>query len=121
MDWRARRYYVATFSPEAKNMRIQILKLIGKGVTIHFNSGIPKQPDEVEERGRYMCIIGCKYGQSEMVEYELRKAERRDCYCFWKEIKRDTSKKYFDVLGREMPYRKCDIYPNKRCNRCMSC
>ena len=81
MDWRARKYYAVTFSPEAKDMRIRHLKLIGKGVTVHFNSGVPKQPDEVEERGRYLCVIGCEYDQAEAVEYELRKAERNDEYC----------------------------------------
>ena len=121
MDWRARKYYVATFSLESKDMRIRNLKLIGKGVTVHFNIGVPKQPDEVEERGQYLCVIGCNYYQSESVEYELRKAERNDDYCFWKEIKRDMSKKYFDVLGFEMPYRRCELNPNKRCNRCMNC
>lgn len=87
MDWRARKYYVVTFSPEAQDMRIRYLKLIGKGVTIHFNSGVPKQPDEIEERGQHLCVIGCAYDQAEAVEYELRKAERRDEYCSWKEIK----------------------------------
>ena len=86
MDWRARKYYVATFSSEAKKMRIRNLKLIGKGVTIHFNSGVPQQPDEVEERGKYLCVIGCRYDQYDAVEYELRKAERNDEYCIWKEI-----------------------------------
>lgn len=121
MDWRARKYYVATFSPEAKDMRIRYLKLIGNGVTIHFNSGVLKQPDEVEDRGRYLCVVGCKYDQAEAVEYELRKAERRDDYCFWKEIKQDLSKKYFDCCGNIMPFRRCDLDPNKICNRCMNC
>lgn len=121
MDWRARKYYVATFSPEAKDMRIRILKLIGKGITIHFNNGVPKQPDEYEERGRYQCVIGCMSNQAEAVEYELRKAERRDDYCIWKEIKQDLSKKYFDIYGNIIPFRRCDLNPNKRCDRCMNC
>lgn len=121
MDWRARKYYVATFSPEAKDMRVRNLKLIGKGVTIHFNSGVPQQPDEVEERGKYLCVIGCMYNQYDAVEYELRKAERNDDYCSWKEIKQDLSKKYFDCCGNIMPFRRCDLNPNKRCNRCMNC
>ena len=121
MDWRARRYYVATFSPETKDMRIRYLKLIGKGVTIHFNSGVPKQPDETEERGRYTCVIGCTLDQAEIIEYELRKAERKDYYCFWKEVKQDLSKKYFDKWGNVMPFRRCDFDPSKRCNRCMNC
>lgn len=123
MDWRGRKYYVARFSYDAYDMRMDILKNID-GVRLHsptqhdFNI---KLPDEIEPRGYYHVLIGCSINTSESVEYELRKAERRDDYCFRKEIKRDTSKKYFDVCGKEMPYRKCDINPNKRCNHCMDC
>lgn len=121
MDWRGRKYYVCTFSLEAVEHRVRNLKLIGNGVTIHFNTGVPRQPDEIEERGHYLCVIGCTYDQSEAVEYELRKSERNDYYCSWKEIKRDLSKKYFDYYGNIMPFRKCDLNPNKRCNYCMNC
>lgn len=92
MDWRLRKYYVATFSPETLNMRIAYIKLIGEGITIHFNNNISKQPDEAKERGRYQCVIGCTLDQCETVEAELRKAERNDYYCSWREIKRDRSK-----------------------------
>ena len=121
MDWRVRQYYAATFSPEARDMRIENLKLIGKGGTIHFNSGVPKQQDEIEERGRYQCVIGCVFDQASAVEYELRKAERNDDYCFWKEIKQDLSKKYLDIYGQIMPFRRCDLNPHKRCNHCGEC
>lgn len=76
MDWRSRKYYAATFSIEAQDMRIRHLKLIGNGVKIHFG------------RDTYLCIIGCNTDQCDAVEYELRKAERNDDYCMWKEIKR---------------------------------
>lgn len=121
MDWRARKYYAVTFSMEAQDMRVRNLKLIGKGITVHFGRDVPKQPDEIEERDTYLCVIGCNIDQCDAVEYELRKAERNDDYCMWKEIKRDLSKKYFDVLGNIMPFRRCDLNPNKRCNRCMNC
>ena len=49
MDWRGRKYYVCTFSLEAVEYRVRNLKLIGNGVTIHFNTGVPRQPDEIEE------------------------------------------------------------------------
>jgi hypothetical protein len=121
MDWRARNYYAVTFSPEAVNMRIRNLKLIGKGITVHFNSVVQKQPDEVEERGRYQCVVGCVCDQAEVVEHELRKAERNDDFCFWKEIERDLSTKCLDVLGNVIPFRRCDLDPAKRCNGCMNC
>lgn len=121
MDWRARKYYAATFSIEAQDMRVRNLKLIGKGVTVHFSRNIPKQPDEIEERDTYLCVIGCNVDQGNAVEYELRKAERNDDYCMWKEIKRDLSKKYLDVCGNIIPFRRCDLNPNKRCNHCMDC
>lgn len=121
MDWRARKYYVASFSPEARNMRLETIKCIGKGIKIHFHNPVPKQPDEVEERGNYECVIGCNYGQAEAIEYELRKAEHNDGYCLWKEVKRDLSKKYLDIYGQIMPFRRCDLNPMKRCNHCGDC
>lgn len=120
MDWRGRKYYCVSFDWSSKDMRIEYLKLID-GIRIHPYKNVPKQPDEIEERGHYQFLIGVPSDCSESVEYEFRKAERRDGWCNWKEIKRDVSKKYFDVLGFEMPYRRCDLNPRKRCNRCMNC
>lgn len=123
MDWRGRKYYVARFSYDAYYMRINILKNID-GIKLHsppqhdFNI---KLSDEKEARGYYQVLIGCNNDLYERVEYELRKAEQKDSYSCWKEIKQDTSKKYFDTYDQEMPYRKCDINPNKRCNHCMNC
>ena len=125
MDWRGRKYYIANFSCEAYDMRINILKNI-EGIRLHCppqnHNSQTKLSDELERRGCYHVLIGCKFEDSEFVEHELRKADRNDKYgCSWKEIKRDISKKYFDINGQEMPYRRCDINPNKRCNHCMDC
>ena len=124
MDWRGRRYYVVRFSPEAYDMRIDILKNV-YGASLHcsipdnFNT---KYPDEKEVRGYYQILIGCREDQREGIELELRRAESRDGkYTFWKEIQRDYSKKHLDINGQKMSYRKCDIKPNKRCNHCMDC
>jgi hypothetical protein len=120
MDWRGRKYYCVSFDWQSSDMRLDILKLIGK-VKVRPYQNIPKQADELEERGHYQFMLGVPINCSDAVEYELRKAERNDDYCTWKEIKRDMSKKYFDVLGFEMPYRRCDLNPRKRCNHCMNC
>lgn len=123
MDWRGRKYYIANFSPESYDMRIEILKNID-GIKLHnptkHNFNI-KLPDEKELRGNYHVLIGCKIDVKDIIEFELRKAERLDKHSRWKEIQRDVSKKYFDIYGQEMPYRKCDLNPNKRCNHCMDC
>jgi len=123
MDWRGRKYYVARFSSDAYSMRIGILKNIDS-VRLHCPAQSDYKiriSDEVEPRGYYQILIGCKLEDSEIVEYELRKAERNDSCSDWKEIKRDMSTKYLDVCGNEMPYKKCDINPGKRCNHCMDC
>ena len=117
MDWRGRKYYCVSFDWCSVDMRLNILKLID-GIKIRTYQGVPKQPDEIEERGHYQFLIGISIDGCDAVEYELRKAERNDGWCDWK---RDVSKKYFDVLGFEMPYRRCEFNPRKRCNRCMNC
>ena len=121
MDWRGRCYYTVSFDRCSYDMRTEILKNISS-VKLHSYRKVEKQPDEVEPRMySYHWLIGCNHNDKEAVEYELRKAERNDYWCKWKEIKRDTSKKYFDIYGQQMPYRKCDINPRKRCNHCGDC
>lgn len=88
MDWRNRKYYCVSFSLEAVNMRLEIIKIIPT-VKIRMGREVPKQPDELEERGRYDYLISVLSDEASCLEYELRKAEVRDGYCKWKEIKRN--------------------------------
>lgn len=90
MDWRNRKYYIARFSLESYDMRVQLFKNI-PGVRLHNPAKYhdAKLPDEKEARGYYQFLIGCRDDISDLVEYELRKAKRRDMYSWWKEIERD--------------------------------
>lgn len=109
MDWRNRKYYVASFSPDSYEMRIRILKNI-EGVKLNPSTNHKintKFPDEKEPRSYYHVLIGCKTDLNLIVEFELRKAERNDWCSSWKEIQRDINKKYFNIYGQKMPYRKC--------------
>lgn len=90
MDWRNRKYYCVSFCWSSIDMRIDILKTIG-AVNIYPYKCIPKQTDEMEERGHYQYLLGVPSEYSEAVEYELRKAKRNDDWCKWKEIKRNIS------------------------------
>lgn len=88
MDWRDRKYYVASFSPEAYDMRMEILKSI-EGVKLHPSTNHKintKFSDEKELRGSYHVLIGCKADIKDIVEFELRKAERNDWWAKWKEV-----------------------------------
>ena len=99
MDWRDRKYYVVRFSPDSYDMRIRILKNI-EGVKLYPSTNHKintKFPDEKEPRGYYHVLIGCKTDIKDIVEFELRKAERNDWWVKWKEVQR------------------------KRCNHCMDC
>ena len=49
---------------------------------------VEKQTDEKDARGLYQCLIGVPAESSDAVEYELRKAERNDDWCKWKEVQR---------------------------------
>lgn len=85
MDWRNRKYYCASFSLEAVNMRLEIIKTIPT-VKIHMGREVPKQADESTSRGYYDYLISVSSDESLELEYELKKAERRDSFCRWKEI-----------------------------------
>ena len=91
MDWRNRKYYVVTFAYDARDMRIRTLKLIN-GFRIHPYKDVPQQTDETELRGHYQFIISVPSEDAEAVEHELRKAERRDDFCCWKEVQRKRKK-----------------------------
>ncbi|NMA31412.1 MAG: DNA adenine methylase [Candidatus Methanofastidiosa archaeon] len=81
------------------DMRIRILKNI-EGVKLYSSTNHKintKFPDEKEPRGYYHVLIGCKTDIKDIVEFELRKAERNDWWVKWKEVQR------------------------KRCNHCMDC
>lgn len=122
MDWRGRKYYCVSFDWRSMDMRIEYLKLID-GIRIHPYRNIPKQPDEVEERGFYQFLISTPIDCSEAVEYEFRKAERNDRYCSWKEIKRDLSKKYLDCcrnIGYEEELLTEKEFIEEYCHNCSS-
>ena len=65
--------YKVRFSEEAKDYRIEMIKLLDDIEICEFPTG------EV--------FIKCDDDTAECVEYELRKAERRDYYCDWEKIK----------------------------------
>lgn len=90
MDWRNRKYYCASFSLEAVNMRLEIIKTIPT-VKIHMGREVPKQPDESTSRGYYDYLISVSSDESLELEYEFKRAERRDRFCHWKEITRSKT------------------------------
>lgn len=120
MDWRGRKYYTVFFDNSSIEMRMGYLKNI-PGIKFIPYKDIFKQPDELEERGIYHVLIGVPIESYEAVEYELRKAERNDRFCKWKEVKKQDLTRKYDVYGNPMPYRRCDLNPHKRCNHCMDC
>ena len=81
MDYRHRNYYLAKLDYLSHNMRIEFFKCAVPSLKIHppyhhiKNNGRPQ--DNVN--GRYwQMMLSCRKEESEALEYELRKAERRD-------------------------------------------
>lgn len=66
------KFYKVKFSKDAKRMRMRILNVIESVDILDCDEHI---------------IIACDEQDCEAVECELRKAERRDGFCFWEEIK----------------------------------
>ena len=89
MDWRGRKYYCVSFDIWSSDMRIRYLKLI-EGIRVHPYKNICKQVDEQVKRGKYQFLVSAPLDSCEAVEYELRKAERRDTWCMWKELKQEA-------------------------------
>ena len=91
MDWRGRKYYCVSFDYYSRNMRLDILKSVGN-IKIHSYKNVPKQADEIRERGNYQYLLGVPKDLCDIVEYELRKAVRNDDWCKWWEIERNIFK-----------------------------
>lgn len=77
MDWRNRKYYYVTFDPQSRDMRLRYLRLI-EGLKIH------QDKKYIAENRHYHFLISVHAADAEVVEYELRKAERNDEYCIWR-------------------------------------
>lgn len=89
MDWRKRKYYTVSFDWTSQDMRLEFLKSLTSGkMKVRTYQDVPKQTDEMKERGHYQFMISIPAEDAEAVEYELRKAERNDDWCDWKEIVR---------------------------------
>jgi hypothetical protein len=89
MDWRKRTYYCATFDYRANDYRMSVIKNI-PGLRVHPNRPMPKQHDEITERGNYQYVLSVPVESAETLEYELRKAVRNDDFSKWKKIERVT-------------------------------
>lgn len=66
------KYYKVKFSKDTKEMRMRILEGIDSVSILDCDEHI---------------IVNCEEEDCNAVEYELRKAERRDNFCIWEEIK----------------------------------
>lgn len=65
--------YEVRFSEEARDYRISIMKIFDEVEICEYPDG--------------RVYIRCPKEMEEAVEYELRKAERRDDYCEWERIR----------------------------------
>lgn len=80
MDWRERNYYLATINYCTRDMRIEYYKLVAPSLKIHTPyHHIKNGRDRDNVEGRYWeMMLSCRKEDSDCLEYELRKAERRD-------------------------------------------
>ena len=85
MDWSKRAYYLASFSGESHYFRVEIMKRIRK-IKIHPYKQLEKCEDEAELRGKYQYMLSVPKNETDVIEYELRKAFRNDFKSRWKKI-----------------------------------
>ena len=88
MDYRERDYYLARIDCYSYHMRIGIFKIAAPSLKIHAPDHIKsngQRQDKINNR-YWQMMLSCRKEDSEALEYELRKAERRDrlnfsCFC----------------------------------------
>ena len=81
MDYRERDYYLARIDYCSYGMRIGIFKIAAPSLKIHAPYGHIRSNGQRQDRinHRYwQMMLSCRKEDSEALEYELRKAERRD-------------------------------------------
>lgn len=81
MDYRHRNYYLAKIDYFSYAMRIKYFQLAAPSLKIHppyhhiKGSG---RPQDLVNKRYWQMMLSCKKEDSDALEYELRKAERRD-------------------------------------------
>lgn len=89
MDYRKRKYYLVTLDYFSYNMRINILKLAAPTLKIHspynhirrkckYKSNYDGEHYDVTGMGYVQFMVSCWIEESNLIEFELRKAERED-------------------------------------------
>lgn len=79
MDKRERKYYLVSLAYNSYDMRLRTIQICVPSLKIHS----AKPHNGIIE---YQQLFSCRKNDSESIEYELRKAERRDGYCLWEEV-----------------------------------
>jgi len=83
MDYRIRDYYLVNLNYLTHNMRIRNFKLAAPSLKIspaHYHIRSNKHSQDYINGCYWQMLISCRKEDSEALEYELRKAERRDDY-----------------------------------------
>lgn len=100
MDYRKRKYYLVRLDYLSYTMRMKFLKLIDS-VKIHspynhfriYSSGgnnYDGNYQDITGMGYIQFMLSCQKEDSSLVEFELRKAERRDeCGCTFVELTKE--------------------------------
>lgn len=88
MDWRNRKYYLIHTSSDTYRMRHNIYNKIGH-IKYHHNW---YSVQDCYGHKVWQEIISCRNEDSEMLEYELRKAHRRDTDSYFMELNKLVTK-----------------------------
>ena len=92
MDWRNRNYYLVRLCVSSRDMRMEYFKTAAPSMKMHspYNHFKSNENNNFDHDGKYSKITGvhipemmisCKKADAEALEYELRKAVRRDDNC----------------------------------------
>ena len=79
MDKRYRKYYLVSLCPYSYDMRLSYINICVPTLKMHSakpHNGLIQ----------YQQLFSCRNEDIESLEYELRKAQRRDRFCDWVEI-----------------------------------
>ena len=90
MDYRERKYYLVHIGYASYSMRLNYFKNITPSLIVRPPNDYYYQMSRTLGFGFPNMILSCRIEDSDCLEYELRKAGRRDRYFKWIEINKDN-------------------------------
>lgn len=93
MDYRERKYYFVLIEYGSYDMRLRYFHIVAPSLKVHYMNDYRRRFAKQCDFMYPNLLLSCRKEDAEDLEYEMRKAERRDSYSTWQEVTRSDELK----------------------------